>query len=112
MYGDAGTPGQDDNRVGVIPSNLGTMHHTLVAAILGSEAGDRRAERLLLRSIVRGEAAAHEFGRAGGEAAGAPRGRSIAEAGNGSGAEEQVAAAYAALLLSTLPERQFGSSAQ
>ena len=38
LYGES-DPGESGDRVGVIPFNVGSMHHALVAAILGHEAG-------------------------------------------------------------------------
>ena len=52
VYG-AGDPTAMDERVGVIAFNVGSVPHALVAAILGYEAGNRRAERLFLRAILR-----------------------------------------------------------
>ena len=154
MYGESGRADRED-RVGVIPFNVGSMHHALVAAILGSEAGigvrsgcfcaqsyaahllrltpaeqdAKRREHLagdLARTpgMVRASLGAYNtvdeidalVGMLERIARGDYRGEyvQIAETGDyrTAGAEDRVAAAYAAVMRSTLPELQFGSSAQ
>jgi cysteine desulfurase/selenocysteine lyase len=154
MYGETHFAGHSEDRVGVLPFNLGTMHHALVAAILGSEAGigvrsgcfcaqsyvaqllrmtpaeqdEKRREHLagdrsrtpgMVRASLGAynvcdeiDALAEMLERiAGGDYHG-----DYYQVDSGDyravGADEQVTASYAALLRSTLPERQSGSSAQ
>jgi selenocysteine lyase/cysteine desulfurase len=152
MYGDTDTAAA--GRVGVVPFNLGRMHHALVAAILGSEAGigvrngcfcaqsyvahllrmtpaeqdDKRREHLagdrsrkpgMVRASLGAYNGCAEIDALADMLERIARGDyhgEYVQVDSGDyravGGDEQVAASYAALLLSTLPERQFGSSAQ
>ena len=154
MYGETNPAAQDGDRVGVIPFNLGTTHHALVAAILGSEAGigvrngcfcaqsyvaqllrlspaeqdEKRREHLagdrsrkpgMVRASLGAYNVCEEIDALAEMLERISRGDyhgDYCQVDSGdyraAGADEQVTESYAALLRSTLPDRQFGSSTQ
>jgi cysteine desulfurase / selenocysteine lyase len=113
---------QGGDRVGVIPFNVGSTHHTLVAAILASEAAidvrsgcfcaQQYAARLL-RLTPAEQAARRRDGRI---ARDDYQGRYCQAAGTGeycaAGVDEPASASYAALMRPRLSEMRLRSSAQ